>query len=120
MTFVSSGGVAYLFLVRSMRTVFSAAALILFGCVSQSPVTGPYASRLSGSDVRQITALVTPRSKNVHTEIEAIRPDKVRVTSKDYVMHNGTRTLSSTAYIFTATRDWTGSWHPGEAEIVRP
>jgi hypothetical protein len=68
--------------VRSMRCRLFAVAVLLTACaVAPLQITGPYASRLSDSDVQQIkaaAAAVSRISERVRT-IDAIRRNRVRV-----------------------------------------
>jgi hypothetical protein len=99
--------------VAMSRLVICVSLLAATGCTT-TPVklAGPYASRLSHADVRQITALVVESDFYDHgyTTLEAVRPDQVRVI---YTGYSGSRPDGTVSGIgstyFTAVRD-NGRW----------
>ena len=106
-----SVAVAYLFLVRSMRILALVMALAMTACAAQLQVVGPYASRLSSLDIREIVALF-PRSPTVsptYTRLEATRPDRVRITVGGFAKSQGTWTADTTSDTYTAIRR-SGRW----------
>ena len=87
-----------------MRTVILAISLLLAACVTTPvSVTGRYASRLSASDVRQITALVSGRRDLGHPlrSIVALAPGRVRVFTR---RQDGEHSWTGTSY-FVVFRD---------------
>ena len=63
------------------RALTVAATFAIVGCATQLQIVGPYGSRLSQSDIQQITALITPDPSfsHLYTRVEAIRSDEVHV-----------------------------------------
>ena len=63
------------------RALTVAATFAIAGC-TQLQIVGPYATRLSQSDIQQITALITPDPSfsHLYTRVEALRSDEVHVS----------------------------------------
>lgn len=57
------------------------ATIAAFAFAASPQINGPYANRLSQSDIQQITALVSTDSRIDHRlkKIEAVRPDRVHI-----------------------------------------
>ena len=64
-----------------MRRLISIAGMFVLSACAPLQIGGPYASRFSKGDVREITALVSHRPDMHHgiLNITAIRPDAVRI-----------------------------------------
>ena len=89
--------------------------LAVAGCATQLQVVGPYADRLSHSDIQQITALITPSqmTSHVYTKLEAVSPDEVRVKYGGYRRSlDGVYTSDTAADYFTAFKRH-GKWISG-------
>jgi len=103
-------------LVRLMsRLVICATLIVAAGCVTKLQIVGPYANRLSHSDVQQITALVVISELNRHlyTRLEAVRPGKVLVKCVGYNRSmDGTYTSDLSSESFTALKR-NGRWSLG-------
>jgi hypothetical protein len=79
--------------------------LWLTACAIQTQVVGPYAARLSATDIQQIKHLAygRPRLDRRLIKLEATNPDKVRVETTSYRPRRWGRTR------FTAVRR-RGNW----------
>ena len=68
-----------------MRASILFVAIVLGACVAPPPqISGPYAARLSPTDIDQIKALATNYAAGPHTRV-ADRPWRLTVVRPDYV-----------------------------------
>ena len=97
------------------RVAVITAIFAVTGCAAQLQVVGPYAARLSQSDIQQITALIQPSGivSHVYTRIDAVRPNEVRVKYGGYGRSlEGEYTSNPAAEYFTAFKRH-GRWVAG-------
>jgi hypothetical protein len=103
------------------RIVSGFFAIILTACAAQLQVAGPYAGRLSKSDIQQITALITPSetTSHIYTRLEAVRPDEVLVKYGGYYRSQprGLYTPNPVAEYFTVFKRH-GKWVEGNQSGV--
>jgi hypothetical protein len=102
-----------------MRPLVFIVAFLLAACATPLQVVGPYASRLSDTDIQQIKLLIASRPYIEHhlSKLDVVRPDKIRVET------GGVKTVGWTYSKFTVIRRG-GKWvfdesAPFEAEGQR-
>src|SRR5438270_6593996 len=68
-------------MLKLMRVWVLTFALPLVACAASLQISGPYANRLSKTDIEQLKVLVSKEARIDHRlkKIEAVRPDKVGI-----------------------------------------
>ena len=97
--------------------------IAISGCAAQLQVVGPYAGKLSPSDIQQITALITKPNNiasHLYTRLDAVRPDEVRVKYGGYGRSlSGQYASDPAAEYFTAYKRH-GRWVAGSESGLEP
>jgi hypothetical protein len=105
-----------------MGTWIFAAALLLCGCAAQPVVVGPFATRLSASDVSEIKHLIIAdrHAGRPQITINAVTRERVQVSVAGLrTFEHAPRARSQTREIFTAVKRG-GTWNAeGAVQVER-
>ena len=99
---------------------FLAAVILLTGCATEPEVSGPFANRLSPSDIQQIKAVVSHHTdvEGSVWKLEVVRPDRAHVETRHAKFSGGWQ--GTGLFVIKRGGRWTVDEHsPFEATAER-